>query len=273
VNDKTTNFACLPMYWFPETVEVHQSLWQAIAEELDTLGYTDIPERLTPPPEHYKDMWQPGLLLGQTCGYPLVTDLAAKHPYKSLFKLIATPVYDTPYTSGAWCRSVVLVHKSINSIEDVRGGRCVFNERNSQSGYNALRHFLLRQLGPGKHFSEVIESGAHKGSITALNDGRADICAVDCVSYSLLRDYYPQLFTQLRVLATTEAYPGLPLISTHRQATALRLAISNAMKRAYLMPVLNVLRWRAIEYLPIDVYDRVLAMEHDSMRNGYPDIV
>ena len=41
-------------------------------------------------------------------------------------------------------------------------------------------------------FSERIETGAHRASIVAVAEGRADVCAIDCRSWHMAKRHEPR---------------------------------------------------------------------------------
>ena len=82
--------ASLPMYDLPEAREWTDRLWIAIAEELREDGVAGVPDALERLPDHHA-AWRPdGLLLSQSCGYPVATAL-----HRAL-RVVATPHYAAP---------------------------------------------------------------------------------------------------------------------------------------------------------------------------------
>lgn len=79
--------ASLAMYDLPWLKAANDRLWSEIAVRLRDLGVPDVPERLERNMD-LEDVWRsPRLLLGQTCGYPLMSDL------RETVQLVATPHY------------------------------------------------------------------------------------------------------------------------------------------------------------------------------------
>ena len=62
-------------------------------------------------------------------------------------------------------------------------------------------------------FSERIETGAHRASIVAVAEGRADVCAIDCRSWHMAKRYEPGA-KELRVVGWTGLRKGLPMITS-----------------------------------------------------------
>ena len=86
--------AALPMYDLVELKPATDRFWQALRDRLDQAGIADLPQTLSRP-DRLTEFWcQPNLLLSQTCGYPLVTEL------RDAVQLVATPVYSAPGCEG-----------------------------------------------------------------------------------------------------------------------------------------------------------------------------
>lgn len=210
-----SRIASLGMYDFPWLRDAIEALWAAIAGRLAGAGIADVPaglDRDRPPEAAWTD---PRLLLGQTCGYPLVTTL------RDSVQVVATPCYDLPGCAGFWHRSFVIVRDddTVSKLSDLRGRRCAFNAPDSNTGMNLLRA-TLASLPDGRDFvTDLVRTGAHLESIRAVQEARADFAAVDCVTYGLTLRDRPDLAGETRVLAWTPGSPALPLI-TGRGTTA-----------------------------------------------------
>jgi ABC-type phosphate/phosphonate transport system substrate-binding protein len=62
-------------------------------------------------------------------------------------------------------------------------------------------------------FSERIVTAAHRASIVAVAEGRADVCAVDCRSWHLARLYEARA-ADVEVVGWTARRKGLPYITS-----------------------------------------------------------
>lgn len=189
-----TRPASLPMYHAP--ADALAAFWAGLRAHMRREGLADVPERLaTPGPlrEHWLD---PDLLLSQTCGYPLATALAGR------VQLVGTPRYAAEGCDGPCYRSLVLVRDRdpARAVADLRGRRAAFNERDSQSGYNALRALAAPLAEAGRFFGSTVETGAHRRSLDLVRTGAADVAAVDCVTLALLRRDEPERVAGLRGL-------------------------------------------------------------------------
>ena len=193
-----TNLLALPMYAIhpPAT----QALMQAMVALLAQHGITAEPVW----PDDLLTHWQDDrLLLSQTCGYPLVSQLPE-------VQLVGAFHYHAPGCIGRDYRSWLVARDKQATLADFDGQRAVANSMDSHSGYNALRLMAALQ---GVTFSQLLLSGGHRQSLAALRDSQADIAAIDCVSWALLARYAPDELRGLHIIGETPAAPGLPLIT------------------------------------------------------------
>ncbi len=258
------------MYEFAETRDALDTLWGEIAAHLDAAGIAGAPRHLTRgKPLH--EIWRdPHLLLGQTCGYPLLTQLAGRA------RVVATPVYDVPGCDGAWHRSFVVVRNDApyRVIADLRDVRAAVNGWDSNSGMNLFRRALAPYASGRPMFASVTVTGAHAASFVAVADGDADVAAIDCVSYWFIAQENPRAAARIRILAETAPSPGLPLITNGATSDAEIVALRGALRAALTSPAarqaLAVLRITDFVVLDDDAYDVVLDYERQSIAAGYP---
>ena len=264
--------ASLPMYDLPEVRGHTDRLWTAIAEEMRGLGMPDVPDALERPARHH-DAWRPrGLLLSQSCGYPVATAL------RGAVRVVATPHYTaTGCDSLRYCSALVVRASShATSLGDLRGKVCTFNADDSQSGYNALRAAVAPLAKGRSFFSKTLRTGSHVASIDAVRRQRADVCAVDCVTWALLTRYRPSSLSGLTVLARTETAPGLPFVTAGDCSDAVVETIRNALDRAFSRPDLADTRAAlligGLSNSTLDTYAPLLEMERAAAALGYPDL-
>ena len=174
--------ATLQMYDLPEVRAATDDWWTGLARALRRAGLSEVPTRLTRDGSPEGPWRDPVFLLGQTCGYPLMHGLAV------VVQVVATPAYDAPGCEGPQYRSVFLVREDevARSLAELRGRIAAVNSPQSQSGYSALRSAVAPLARDGGFFSQVIETGGHVQSARAVAEGRADLAALDCVTYALL---------------------------------------------------------------------------------------
>ncbi|WP_313488063.1 PhnD/SsuA/transferrin family substrate-binding protein [Pseudescherichia sp.] len=172
------------------------------------------------PEEDLLTHWQSDdLLLSQACGYPLVTRLPE-------VQTVGCFHYSAPGCEGIRYRSLLVVRQRDRdkTLADFRGSRAVCNAPDSQSGYNVFMQMAVPLAPHGTFFRNVIFSGSHRQSLVAIGEGRADIAAIDCVTFALLQRHAPMLVADLAVIGESPAAPGLPLI-TSRNTPPSRIAL------------------------------------------------
>jgi len=261
--------AALSMYDLPELQAANDALWSAIALRLEHFGVLGAPRGLSRDLA-LEDCWRhPGLLLAQTCGYPLVTSLAGK------VRVVATPRYRAQGCEGPFRRSGIVIRKGApaRGLADLRGSRCVINDRRSDSGMNLLRAAIAPIAQAGRFFQDVRAAGSHLASAEAVAAGEADVTALDAVTFAHLRRLRPALTAQLRVLDWTERTPGLPLI-TARATDALTLdALVRALDEVAQDPALAEVRQSLLldgfNVLPLSQYRVTLDLEERALQHGY----
>jgi len=194
--------------------DIHRPHTQALTATLAQLSGADVEW-----PEDLLAHWRAGdLLLSQTCGYPLMTQLPD-------VQLVGAFELSAPGCRGACYRSWLVAREEDenSALADFRGRRAVANSLDSHSGYNALRYLIAPLAQRGRFFSTAHLSGSHRRSLAYLRDGRADIAAIDCVTWVLLRRYAAHELAGLAIVGETPLCPAPPLI-TSAQTDARTLA-------------------------------------------------
>lgn len=98
-------------------------------------------------------------------------------------------------------------------LDLIRGRRFAFNSDDSMSGILAITRDLDAMGEPLDHvFADLVESGAHRASIAAVADGRADVCTIDCRSWALAKRFEPSA-QAVEVVGWTSMRKGLPYIA------------------------------------------------------------
>ncbi|SEL10263.1 ABC-type phosphate/phosphonate transport system, substrate-binding protein [Kosakonia sacchari] len=214
-SNTTTNLFSLPMY------DLHRADTVALGGVLKELFAARgiIATHVWPPPDLLTHWQEDALLLSQTCGYPLVTQL-------DKVQTVGCFHYQAPGCEGiGYCSFLVArEEESGKTLEDFRGQRAVCNAIESQSGYNALRKMVAALSGGKRFFAAVEFSGSHRQSLVALQQDRADIAAIDCVTWALLQRHQPDLLEGLTIIGQSPLTPGLPLI-TSASTSAANLAL------------------------------------------------
>jgi ABC-type phosphate/phosphonate transport system substrate-binding protein len=258
------------MYDLPEAGQATAALWSGLARHFRRAGIEDVPETIARRPG-LPDHWlSEDLLFSQTCGYPL------RHAIRGRVQLVATPCYAAEGCEGPNYRSMIIVgaESTARSLGDLRGARVAFNAVDSQSGYNALRAVVAPLAEGGRFFCHAIETGAHSKSLAAVADGRADVAAIDCVSYALAIRYRRPAIQRVRILCTAPAAPALPYVTAASADADRLLRLRDGLRGAMADPALAAAReallLQDIMLLPDSAYDCIDEMERVAIAKGYP---
>jgi ABC-type phosphate/phosphonate transport system substrate-binding protein len=260
--------AALQMYDFPELRAETDALWAALRDALRAAGVA-APEALSRP-DDYASVWrEPGLVLAQTCGYPYVTAL------RGATRLLATPVYAAEGCEGPRYRSALIARAGEGGdIADFRGRVAAVNHWDSQSGMNAFRAAVAPLAGGRPFFARALHTGGHRASVAAVREGRADIAAIDAVSWALIGRVAPAEAEGLAVLGFTEAVPALPFVAAAGTPPETLAATAGAIRRVFSAPETAAIRVPLLiagaEILDERDYDAILAMALGAARAGYP---
>ncbi len=251
----TTVIASLPMYDWPEIREDTDRFWDALAKALGVAG--DLQRG-----GDYSAPWtDPRLLFSQTCGYPFT------HALRGKVKLVATPHYVADGCDGPFYRSIVFAREK-KPLESFRGSRAAVNGFDSMSGMLALKLVFAGLAQEGRFFSESVESGGHTASLEAVQAGRADVCAIDCVCVELARRYRPSLLEGLHEIARSPQVPGLPFITRGGDVVKLRLALQQVFADEALAETRTRLLLGGFSVLSAADYDVILQRERHVEANA-----
>lgn len=208
--------AILPMYDWPQVRAATDALWAAVRDSLRAAGIS-APDALSRPHEP-EPLWRaPGLVVGQTCGLPYVTRL------RGAVRLVGSPDFGLDGCPPGHYRSAIIVRRDDgrDRLDGFAGAIPAINALDSQSGRGALAHTLASH-GELSFLGRPVITGAHAASIEAVAGGRADLAAIDAVTWRLAQAHLDAA-GQVRVLAWTDPTPGLPYI-TAVEADADRIA-------------------------------------------------
>ncbi len=189
-----------------------------------------------------KTLSDPHLLIGQTCGYPLVTQ------YSELLTPVCVPHFNVSGCDGPNYSSAMIVsaQSTFQSLADCEGAVAVINSTDSNSGMNMLRAELASlRKSPASYFSQTRVSGSHLKSLHTVAHGKTDVAAIDCVTFAYIAAEFPELVNKVKILGYTRKTMGLPFVLPNH-----RLTDSNS---ASLTGVFNM----ALEALPTTFRERL----------------
>ncbi|WP_119272674.1 phosphate/phosphite/phosphonate ABC transporter substrate-binding protein [Taklimakanibacter deserti] len=247
----------LPMYDWPEIGEATDAFAQGVLRHLGGES-----PRLDRNPDYFALWRRPDLVFSQTCGYPFT------HEFRGRLSYVATPHYAAPGCAGAQYSSFVFARER-RPLAQFRASRAAVNNPDSMSGMLALKLVFARHAENGRFFSHVVETGGHVGSMIAVRDGKADICAIDSVCVALARRYRPDYLEGLVEIARSPMVPGLPFVTAAgRDPVRLRLALARAFADPELAPAREALFLDRHSILAEGAYDLILELERQMEKAG-----
>lgn len=197
--------ATLGMYDRAETAAANDRYWALIRDNLRKRGVA-APESLTRGDAAFWTAWEaPDLVLSQTCGFPYRARL---HDHVTL---IGTPDFGLPDCPPGYYNSVFVsrANDARAGLADFREARFAYNDDLSQSGWAAPQNHAHTL---GFFFHPSVKTGGHRLSALAVAQGRADLMAMDALTYALCLRYDPAM-ADLREIGRTAPTPGLPYIA------------------------------------------------------------
>lgn len=152
---------------------------------------------------------QGNFLVGQVCGITL-----AKAPV-GRFHYLATPVMDDDAVPEGHYNSLIITPRNggIDTLAayDPARHRTVINEPGSFSGAITFAAHLRQTTG--HEVDSPLLSGGHLASVGMVAAGRAQLAAIDRVSFALASAARPDDVAAVRVIDETAFYPGLPFVA------------------------------------------------------------
>jgi ABC-type phosphate/phosphonate transport system substrate-binding protein len=261
--------ASLDMYDFPWTASAHDALWAAMAGHLRAAGI-DAPTRLSRGADSARIWRDPGLIFGQTCGYPYITQL------RGAARLVATPIYTFSGCEGPAHGSAIVVNRQARrgALADYAGTCAAINARDSNTGMNLFRATIAPLARARPFFGRVLVTGSHEASLEAVASAEADITAIDEVSVALLRRGRPELNLRIARIAYSPRAPSLPFIISAALAgthlDAVRAALFATLEDPALADSRRAIGLAGAKVLEDSDYDSIAAIEEQAIAAGYP---
>jgi ABC-type phosphate/phosphonate transport system substrate-binding protein len=270
MNKSDQSFIACGMYAF--TDELRQA-WSQLFERYLRLPEVDSKARITINFESDQSLLKdPALFFGHTCGYPLMMRL------RDQVTPFCVPVFDVSGAAGKFYSShfIVGADSGIESVAQAEGKIAAMNNRDSNSGMNVFRHSVARCNHPGKFFSTVVQTGGHLHSLEAVAEGSADIAAIDCVSFQLIKDHLPELVKQVRSIGYSAQTCGLPFVLPNNifESTDTGHIVENLNQALTMIPeqVREVLHLQGFEAVGFSDYQGIVDLENFARDHGYPEL-
>lgn len=236
------------MYPFAHLRHHWDRLWDRIAFELP-----GAPAALSWG-HHLHDLWRdPALLVGVTCGWPLVTQL------EGAVEVVGTFDPAVPWAGGGHYRSVLVASKPLSFVEWRRtpGTVAAVNGTDSLSGWVSLCQAW------GGRPEHVLVTGAHVESLRAVARGEAHVASIDALSFELAVESEPAIAGAVHVVGHGPLVPALPIVTSCAHAERvpeIRTAVSAAVGDPDMAAVCAALRIRGFVALDRTDYDGLISL-------------
>lgn len=257
--------AWLGMYDHPAQHAANDRLWAGIRDRLSDHGLPDVPDRLTRGVATGAVWSNPRLLLGMICTRPW----AREHPG---LRLLGHPVYAGTDRPGEH-RSLIVVRRDdpAYDLSALRGRVAAINDAGSNTGMALLRDRIAPLAGGLPFFGRVVATGAHANSVRAVGEGRADVAAIDQVTFAALARHDPGATDRLRILDTTgpAATPAFVTAAPPAVATLLGTVLAQVLADPDLAEARAALFLTGIMPPHPDLPDRIAMQEAWAAAAGY----
>jgi phosphonate transport system substrate-binding protein len=150
------------------------------------------------------------------CGLPLTR---LEHAAPGHLVPIAAPVMRAPRYAGKpiyFADVIVRADSLYQTFADLRGSAFSYNDSGSQSGYHAVRSYMVQTGRIKGYFSRVIRSGSHLNSIQCVLQGEADCAAIDSLVLEQALAANPALASKLRIVESIGPFPNPPIVASRQ---------------------------------------------------------
>jgi ABC-type phosphate/phosphonate transport system substrate-binding protein len=129
------------------------------------------------------------------------------------------------------------------------------------SGMLALKLVFSPLAQGGEFFAPALITGSHRGSLKAVREGRADVCATDAVCVGLARKQSPHEVDGLVEIARSPLVPSLPYVTRAGDLNRLRDALAKTIADPDLAEARAALLLRDVSVLADGAYDIIPQLE------------
>ena len=236
------------MYPFAHLRDAYDHLWAAVSDRLD-----GAPRHLARDVS-LDDAWSSAdLLVGQTCGWPLVQRLAGTVDVIGAFDM------NVPFAQGGRYRSVLVAAKPLG-IEQWRADPAAVV---AQNGPESLSGWISLLWAWGGEPAKVLTTGGHVLSMQAIAEGRAQVASIDAVSFQCVIDSDPMLAARMHVIGHGPLVPSLPLVMSTALAARrdeVRSAFAAAVADPAMAATCATLRIRGFVPFGLEDYEGLQAL-------------
>ncbi len=212
----------------------------------------------------------PDLLLGHTCGYPLMTKLSRTHDP------VCVAEFDIDGCDGIHYSSWIIARENHpgRHLADFFGSIATFNNHDSNSGMNVFRYEISRIANGAPFFRQTLISGSHLTSIENLLQGYADIAAIDAVTWHFARPQNQPTIPGTRMIGQTVSTAGLPFVQP-KQSELDPVCLTDAMNACLERLPGNIRSFLAIKRFSMvkaDAWQSIPELEAFARDHQYPQL-
>ena len=213
---------------------------------------------------------EPEFLIGHTCGYPFVKKWHTTHD------LVCIPIFDIAGCRGRDYSSWIIARHDHQGekLEDFKGSVATMNNPDSNSGMNVFRYEISKICGGKNFFSDVVISHSHLTSIAHVLERKADIAAIDAVTWHFAKHQGELNLDEIKIIGQTVETPGLPLVkpkscSLDSKTITQALNTSLGQQSEELRGFLKISEFREVNS---DDYTFILDLENQAINNQLPEL-
>ena len=252
----------------PSLQNAWRALFSALAKFLHGCGADPFTLVFRTDDETYRDR---ALLLGHACGYPWLKKWAATH------RPVCVPLFAVDGCEGARYSSwfITSANSTVTDLASARGKSVAVNNADSNSGMNVLRHALAELCDGEKFFAEVLMSGSHQQSIELVASERAQLAAIDAITFAFAMTEQPALQKRIRIIgqsAHTTAPPFIAPLGVSENDYPVITDALNECLRCLDEKHRHTLKLRGFQQVTTTDYDSILALEKFAQERGYAEI-
>jgi len=250
-----------------------EQAWRALLAHVSERAGVALPYVEHAAPAPVSALWaRPDCRCVFMCGYPYARAAVAPQllaaPVPALARYEGRPVYFSEF--------IVRADAPVQTLAQTFGRRLACMLPESNSGYNAPRHHLMRQAPSGTralYRPTARPTPTPREVIDAVIGGHAEAGVVDSYVLDLLRRFEPALVARLKTLDVTPPAPIPPLVASAQvdphecaQVRAALLTLHEGATGSALLAMLGLARFAAVQ--PAD-YAGLPALAREADQAGF----
>jgi len=117
-----------------------------------------------------------------------------------------------------------------NCVADLENSIFAYNDEQSLSGFHCVEFLLEEEKMKTHFFRKTIATGGHAKSLVAVQNGVADVCALDCCVWQHLLQTDPDKLKNIRPLSDGRLgpHPAQPIVASNRVSVEIQDRIRKA---------------------------------------------